>query len=550
MIRLLLLTRLFPQCRLCGVKLQTTDKTRPGYFIAGVAKQQLAKTRHYDDLELKLTDADRALLGLGPLTTIHSHGHDHLEELAADPECTRCRDVQYRLQMVEPLEPLGFDAMMDYVDPAAPVVMVVSALDFPMGFDGGIFRFRSPHQVRVVVNKADLWFATNSKASKYGATFFEDYFSHKYGVPREHVVVVLAKLGWNVNKLAEWIPPDAHILGHVNLGKLTLVGQLQLRHLKEKGNIPLSLLQKRQLEKLEDRGIHTSRTLMKKRLVEQMALVVGPGTLYMPGYTRGVIATDIGPQKTIFDVPGFDVASSKGVFGLLNAQALAEGRRHYKHLSKGAKLFENGDHWAHYESVTKPGQVLLFGGLFGVEFPGGIFQVRNVTPIDPTKFKDLDKFQSVAANPEAFDGMAPKFFGVGTEKLSRYIIPPFYGPVEVVLRGLGHLSITPTGKKETNDAIAIYLPDHIDAVARQPIMNYLAKLLTGRDKNGNKLRKENMKKSTLALRRYANKTPFTTQLIPSPSRDQDVDAIAQWTGVPYDNDTTIHEGNRYTYWRE
>lgn len=550
MIRLLLLTRLFPQCRLCGVKLQTVDKTRPGYFVAGVAKQPLAKTQKYDELELKLSDADRALLGLGPLAATSTKAHSHDLELTTAPECTRCRDVQYRLQMVQPLPPLGFHEMMDYVDPTAPVVVVVSALDFPMGFDGGIFRHRSPTDVRVVVNKADLWFSTNQKASKYGATFVEDYFAHKHGIPRHNVAVVLAKLGWNVAKLASWLPQDAHVVGHVNLGKLTLVGQLQLQHLRHEGDVPLTLLQRRQLEKLQDKGIHTTKALMKKRLHEKMALVVGPGTLYMPGYTRGVIATDISATKTIYDVPGYDVASGHGVFGLLNAQLLAEGRHRFKHVSKGAKVFDKGDHWAHYESVTKRGQVLLFGGLFGVEFPGGIFQVRNVTAIEPTKFRDYDKFEAVRAEPLAYDGMELKFFGVGTENLTRYIIPPFYGPVDVVLRGLGHLSITPTGRKELNDAIAVYLPPHLDAVARQPITGYIAKLLTGRDKNGNVLRKENMKKSTLALRRYAAKTPLTAQLIPSPSRAHDADAIAKWSGTPYDDTTVIDEHNRYDYWRE
>lgn len=537
MLRLLLLTRLFPQCRLCGIKLQTVDKHGPGFYRLGEKKPTPAMAK-YQAIENTLLESDRELLGIKPKTPHEKH--------EGTPQCVRCRDVLYRLEMVEPLAKLDFHEMINFVDPTAPVALVVNAQDFPLGVPPAVFAHLGP-SLRIIVNKSDLLFATNNLATKYGGTFFGDYFHSKYGIPRDQVMVVLGRLGWNIKALEQWLPDRTHLIGHVNLGKLTLVGQLQLQHYqKQADDTPLSSSQRKQMEKLQDQGIKLARASAKKQLKQQLASVVGPGALYMPGLTRGVLEAEL-ENKTIYDVPGFDLSEKNGVFGLLDVQ----NNNHlvFKAIAKGKNVADAGTYKLKYLLVTKPGQVVLLAGMVDIEFPGGIFQLRNVTLVEMTKFKDLEKVNAVRSNPDQYTGLGNKLVvgphvGIAPPTMTRYILPPFHGPIDIVLRGLGHINITPTGKKETSDAIAVYLPDNIDAVVRQPIMNYIAKLFTGRDKNGNPLRKEHIyKKSTLALKRYANKTPFSGHVIASGDRQNDSEALLR-----------VHSGDvsedMYPYWVE
>lgn len=557
MIRLSLLSRLFPQCRLCGVKLQNTDPSVLGYFTRS-EKVPLARTTRYDALEANLSDADRALLGASPPS---KKEHKHDEE--CDPQCLRCRDVQFRLKMSEPLAPLAFDSMIELIDAHGRVVMVVSAQDFPLSFDRDIFKYRDPSQITIIVNKADLVCATNNLAQKYGATFFQDFFHSKYRVPRENVMVALGKLGWGMPRVAEVMEPDSYVVGAVNSGKLTIVSQLLMdRYQKEADAVPLTANQRRRLEKLEDQRL-LMRALKKKAAKASMAATIGPGTLYMPGFTRGFIESDIAPGKLVYDVPGYEANEEGGLFGLLGAGELEEGRRAMKALARGAKMSDRGVYTSHYESVTKPGQVMSFGGLFALEFPGGIYQVRTCLGVNPVKFLNIEKMKKIAADPAEFDGMSSKFLlgphvGTPSAKFERYLVPPFYGAIDIVLRCLGHVNITPTGKKLTNEPIKVWLPPQLGAVVRQPLTTYLSKLFTGRDAKGNPLRKENIKaKSTLALKRYANKTPFTAMLIPSEEPDKDLATIEKWAQVgsgrpdlKYDAETAMDESTKFDFWVE
>ncbi|KAK7683906.1 hypothetical protein QCA50_012877 [Cerrena zonata] len=55
----------------------------------------------------------------------------------------------------------------------------------------------------------------------------------------------------------------------------------------------------------------------------------------------------------------------------------------------------------------------------------------------------------------------------------------------------------------------------MEAIVRQPITNFIMKTLSGRDVNGNPLRKENwVKKSIIELKRYTGSN-FTSKLIPT-----------------------------------
>ena len=55
----------------------------------------------------------------------------------------------------------------------------------------------------------------------------------------------------------------------------------------------------------------------------------------------------------------------------------------------------------------------------------------------------------------------------------RYIIPPFYGTIDLVIKDIGYINIKPTGKKLTNELMVLYLHPSLEAIIRQPILNYI-----------------------------------------------------------------------------
>ncbi|KAK6459768.1 genetic interactor of prohibitins 3, mitochondrial [Scheffersomyces xylosifermentans] len=644
-----LLTNLFPSCKSCGVRLQSVDPKKPGYYLLEEKPQKKFVKKEdevFEKFAKELSLEDKKLL-VNDFTVPVSKGKDKetsvpesekvvneinpqllnnfenkayfaselkkasqkerlkLEEKHTNSiECIRCRDATYRSNFKEvskeeyPLETL--DSIVTKIPPHERVIYIINAQDFPMSLNPKIFQYRSPQEVKFIVNKADLLFKAKTVSAKYGQTFFSDYLFHKYRVPKENVMVVSGVNYWDFNKLLNFIDDNSYLIGNVNSGKSTIIKSILYTIDKsKKGKKLLSSRDRTKLEKEQDVLINRGRSSRplssgekkkeQKRYEELFRAKVGPGVSYMPGFTRGFIQIDLEElDKTIYDVPGF-VNTQNQIAHHHEIYSLIESPKILKQIHKGVKVYDKGFYTSKYETV-KGGRCISMGGLFYLNFPqGSMFQVRNCINADFHLFNNFSKAVNVSLNLDKFPGMVTKFFIHHNEKslsqYRRYIIPPFYGSIDLVIQNLGHLNIKPTGKRASNEPLILHLPLGLEASIRLPITNYIAKTFTGRDAKGNPLRKEHIvSKSVLALQRYAAKYPFYSNLINSVANkegiseemalslkqngdpfddetynklvNEDYARISEWASIgkgmrlSYDNNTVIDERNKFDFWIE
>lgn len=527
---------ILPKCSSCGVLLQNEDRSKPGFYLAPGSSRDFRKETDvvYEKHLASLEEADRDLL-LNGAQGLQVSGQKETPKSQKQPAnkvlCIRCRDSHYRSQF--PLDQFAVAAVSDVMHsiPAyANLAYVVSATDFPMSINEDVFRHRSPREMQFVVTKNDLFFQKNSVASKYGLQFYQDYFWRMFHVPVENVHCVSGTVDWNTEKLFDSLRDNTYFIGCVNSGKSTLIQSLV--HLAHKRRLALPNAKRdRALQKIDNQVISTHQepktrqALIKhnRALASAFKKQNGPGASYMPGFTRGNLPFELSRSVTIYDVPGFSSAQTAQLYDFLAPQAI-------KALHKGQKVYKAGTYKSHYETL-KSGQVLTVGGLFFLQAPKNtMFQVKNLISHPHHIFKDMEKAMDVWRSPENYPALKNVFVVPGTRNnaptpLVKHIVPSFYGSIDLVLRYLGYVSLKPTGAKDPESGpLVVYLPKEVDAIIRQPITKYISRTLSGRDANGNVLRKENwVQKSVTEVKRYTGKTPFTSRLIPAVGEDASAD---------------------------
>ncbi|RLV95000.1 Genetic interactor of prohibitins 3 mitochondrial [Spathaspora sp. JA1] len=563
-----------PKCRSCGIRLQDKDKSKPGYYHlrSNEEKEQKKITpanSTFDKYLDKLSAEDRELLldntfTSAPPTRITTHSGPSIHELVKKAyeikpdetaiECVRCRNAKlhadYDLSQKEfPIHDLN--TIMPDIPSGSPVVYVFSGNDFPMGINPDIFKYRNPDEVYFIMTKADNLFQRNDAARKYTLTFLTDYFKLKYDVPAKNIYVTSAKEGWNSEDLLNFIPESAYIVGNVNSGKSTLIKSLMLfQELETK-------------QDSESKLPFPIRIKEKKKFIERFKQKVGPGISYLPGFTREFLPVTLGGIRSVFDVPGF--ASDPYIHEFYHK--FPDGKTIAK-LTEGRKTYKFGTFKSKYDSVKGP-QVISLGGIGYLQLPkDSMYQIRNVTNIDYHVFSNIEKAAQVSADlPEP---MKNRFILTHDEaslaNLERYIIPPFYGSIELVLENIGYIHIKPIGAKKTNELMVLYLPCGITGMIRQPIVEYIQK--TFKDSWEKNLLNQNSRgKKQLILKRYSKATPFASILIPTGAgeitkprteeylntrRMMDFDQVNAMTNArnAYNDKTVINENNKYEYWIE
>lgn len=560
-----LIYNLFASCNSCGIKLQNENPLKPGFYRPPSAGPKLVKPEDesfnrlmngllMEDRKLLLNSSDATATLPQTVTAPTAAATTTNIKKEGDIQCIRCREAMYKSNFSwDELPVESIDKIISTIPPDGNIVYIVNAVDFPFSLNRLIFKYRNPSQITFLVTKCDLLFPSAQLGNRYGATFFKDYLSRTHGADPEKVFVTSGMIDWNMKDIIKALPDNSYMVGGVNSGKSTVIKSLLYTMEKSKPNY-LSSKQQTKLEKQQDRMINSNvanrhqHTKSQRKVEQKFKMTYGPGTSYMPGFTRGHIVHEI-DGKTIVDVPGFSANETHGIYGYLDPSTI-------KTLSKGVKVHKRGMYDSRYESVRN-GQVLTIGGLFYLATPqNAVYQIKNCINHKFHVFTSMDKAISILQSIEKNKALENVFLvnKQSLDKLQKFIIPPFYGSIDLVIKNLGHLNITPTGKKIDNEPLVIYLPEGVEAIIRQPLTRYITRSLAGRDKNGNPLRKELWKsKSVTHLQRFNGTTPFASLLIPSTGSDN-LQCISEYhsklndTPITYDNNTHLDESNKYKYW--
>lgn len=518
-----ILKNLVSTCKSCGITLQSTNKHLPG-FLPLIKHKPYQKSEDVvfqkyisklNPQDLNLLNYDKSLI---PQTT---HDHDHSKE------CLRCRNIKYKNHFVEESS----------ITPEFPeiklhkIIYVISALEFPLNLNKQFLNQDS----LVVVNKMDMLVADEKKLDSIG--FFKSYLHKNYGIQPQNVFLISCNKMWGVKRLYERLSSLSAKVSGQFLPKRQELKSLQLLSQSPSPLQSLDLISDYQL--IGDINSGKS-SLISSLLYHQKAdfrispkkfkMSHGPGISDFPGFTRNLIN---------FNLHNFHINDSPG----LNQFNLPDFHN-FKNVFKGIKMYKNGLYNHRYVGINGP-HILSFAGVFYIKFPAGVFQYKNLINIQPIRVSSMDKLKQWQENFSTNNSLKHQHLVPPTPDVKKYLIPPFNGKIDLVVKNFGFVEITPTGHK-TNELIEIFLPSHIDLdiIIRKPLVKYIYKSLSGLDRYGNPLKRENLYKSTKTVTEYDGKV-FHSRLIPA--NDDNFRAITQFTGKPYDNNTTIAK-NSTDYW--
>ncbi|CAH6723955.1 genetic interactor of prohibitins 3, mitochondrial [[Candida] jaroonii] len=485
-----ILKNLVNTCKSCGITLQSTNKLLPG-FLPLIKHKAYQKSEDvvFNKYISKLNPEDLSLLNYDKKLIPHHH-----KDAQEAKECLRCRDIKYKNKFTEETN----------ITPEFPeiklhkVIYVISAVEFPLNLNRHYLNSES----MVVVNKMDMLVADAKKLDSI--TFFKSYLHKNYGVKPENVFLVSCNKMFGINRLYQHLSAQATIqdyqlVGDINSGKSSLISSLMYQ---QKADFRIS--------------------------PSKFKLSNGPGISDFPGFTRNLINFNL-EKFQINDSPGFNQFSLPDF-------------HNFKNVFKGVKMYKSGLYNHKYVGINGP-HILSFAGVFYIKFPQGVFQYKNLINIQPIRVSNLDKLKQWQETYDTNNSLKHQHLIPPTTDLKKYVVPPFNGKIDLVVKNFGYLEITPTGKK-SNDLIEIYLPSHlnVDIIIRKPLVKFIYKSLSGIDKYGNPLKRENLFKSTKTVTEYDGSL-FHSRLIPV--NGDNFQAIKEFTGKDYNHDSEVKNGN---YW--
>lgn len=444
------------KCMTCGIGLQFTDKDKVGFCKVPEFKSWNLQTRskdvEYYKAYSKLDDEGKKILEEGMeklnsnltkeriLNEKKERGVKITEE-GIPLSCVRCYDAVHHSKFDLPENRISnYERVMDSIPENAALVHVSSAYDFPLG----LMKVKKGNRAIHVVNKADLLFSNFKAPNRYGIQYFADVVERLTGSRSTHLVC--SNNQWNIADLLDALPRLSYLVGYVNTGKTLLANKLRNRALSN--------------------------------VNDQHKWEPAQGSSFLPGLTRGNIEVDLVGKRT-FDTPG--VLPAKTTYDAIKPD-------YVKSAMTGVPLYSVRIKEARYRSVHG-GQCYTAGGIAYVIPPEGtLLQIVSVTKGNPHAFRDLEKAKEVIAKqPKSFQGICVK--PETTKNLVRYVIPPFYGKIDLVIKDYGYFQITPIGRyDDTCDLFEVWAPEGVVVGVRQAIASFVTKSVP-LDKKGKKMKK-------------------------------------------------------------
>ncbi|VEU21770.1 DEKNAAC102599 [Brettanomyces naardenensis] len=412
---------------------------------------------------------------------------------------------------------------MSEIPEDSQIVHVVSALDFPLSVSKSVSRARDPSKIWYIITKGDAFFSSKSGLERTGLPYFRDSLARLVGADPDHVFLVSGKLGWGTEGLLGKLPGNKkYFVGGINSGKSTLVKTLIYR---------------------DDKTLRSDGHY-------------GPGISEIPGFTAKQIKYQMKQEGggVLIDTPGF-IPKDRGVYQYLLKEDVKKVAKVAEYTSA-----KEGGHRAH-SPVVKGKKVFdgksLFsvGGFFYLKPPmGSVIQVFTGIPGVEAKYRDLQRLLDMNNERKKEIGHRFSVNEEAARNLVRYVIPPFYGKIDLVLKGVGYLTIVPCGKLEEGKLFQVYVPRGIEVVVRESIFGFIYKTRGGIDETGNKLAKKNVpSRGAVILRKIPKKKLVFTRLIEVPLEMCDEEAFSKvvpGTGFGVEGKWRSQEEFENKLWRE
>lgn len=497
-------------CRNCGaVPLQSTDPENPKYYqvpkfvpervkkdmddIPDFAKKELLKDMGIEENE--------DLLDYAEIT--HERNVSKLSEISNYlVSCKRCHDLMDH--GVFDVATYSLEDVMKEIPKDATVANVMSIIDFPTACSSVVHKDRDPKSIYYFVTGADYFYRTKEQVKNLGENYVRDTLVKYMKADPEKVFLVSSKSGWYIPESFAKLPRGpVYMVGRTNAGKSSLIKKLILMY----DNVKL------------DRKSAKTETTSSKQLAKMN--IKTPGVYFAPGFTRDIQKFTNIPGLTIYDTPGY-ISSDLGIYKHFLPEVNRQKRDYPTFTAENHKIYTS------YRFKGKAGYdgsaLCSYGGVFFLQPPkGAIFQRVNFFPYKNNqveyRYKNWERALEVNSNRTKANAGKFLFKEDSINEMVRYVIPPFYGTIDIVIQDFGFFSIAPTSSpRDASGLFQIWVPNNVKVIIRDSIFKYLYRRHELRDQTGNVVKKSNVvRKGVLTLKRIGNDKLYFSELVPAGS---------------------------------
>ncbi|CAB4253646.1 similar to Saccharomyces cerevisiae YOR205C GEP3 Protein of unknown function [Maudiozyma barnettii] len=446
----------FINCNSCGVELQNKDSHKKGYFT---------KKSEAEEIQKPSVDRIKYLLFSQNIQKLNDGSErDRVKKVESPPICKRCNDALHQNKYnIEDFEKYTFNEIMSNIPDQSNILHLVSFPEFPLGLNSRLLQDKK-HNVELVLTKADQVIPTKSILQKNASLFLKDFLKYHLNIISNKGVIISSLKKWNIETLYSMLKSKTYLMGNANAGKSSLINALIMKYVgkkiifDKKGNIVTN----------NDYTVENIQHHMKNN---------SAGVYHVPNMTRNLQAFDIN-GKEIYDLPGY----SEDINNIYLENTISKS---WLQQIRKTELFDNKKiKMKHYTSFkgTENGACYTVGGIFYLVPPKGtINQIVKYIPGKSSEFKNIDKALEVFHECTLPDSKHPlknycgiKNIACNKKDLVRYILPPFQGSVEIVMKDMGYILLRSTGSYQYRGLYEVWLPKGIEICIREP----LEKLIT------------------------------------------------------------------------
>lgn len=530
------------KCMGCGAKpLQSTDSSKDNYFKVASYKKRSTYKPENDLMNHFMAEKAKEMKLVTEKDIKFETKIKVLSELCAlNIECNRCREL--KKHGVLDIQHEKAIALMNQIPKNAIIVNVLSILDFPVSCDRKILEGRNPKDVWYVVTKADIFYHKEVQLNRTGIQYIKDTLEKYMDADPDKVFFVSADKNWNNKEFMSCLPNgDLYFVGRANAGKSSLIKSL----IASNKGVLLNTKVVNKMEKKQKSYLH----------------IVGldaPGVYHIPGYTRGIQKYKIG-KNIIYDTPGF-FPNDTGVYKYMMPESIRLLKKYPEFTPESKKRFNKIN--VNGPKLFSGSSLYSYGGLFFLNPPkNSVIQTVIATNMNKpnleAKYKDLERAREINKTRQKEIGNRFLLEPESLDELDCYVIPPFYGLVDLVFQDIGFISIKVTSSpKQVNGLFHLYVPKGIRVIMRESIFNFIYKTRDIKDETGNRLRKEKIAiRGAIRLRsvKYESKLHFT-ELVPFNEKDDKSRNELDLLACPEDENVvrsvTSQENYGNQFWRK
>ncbi|TID20350.1 hypothetical protein CANINC_003643 [Pichia inconspicua] len=439
------------------------------------------------------------------LVDYHEIAHDRnimkLEEISNYlVSCKRCHDLMDH--GIFDVATYSFENVMEKIPADATVVNVMSIIDFPTACNSIVHKDRDPKSIYYFITGADYFYQKKEQVKNLGEHYLRDTLSKYMNADPDKVFFVSSKTGWYVPESFAKLPRGpVYLVGRTNAGKSSLLKRLILMH----SNIKLD-------KKVTKTEITSGKQLAKMDIKT-------PGVYFAPGFTRDVQKFTNIPGLTIYDTPGY-ISADLGIYKHFLPEVNRQNRDYPTFTAENHRIYSS---FKFKGKAGYDGNVLCsYGGVFFLQPPhGAVFQRVNFFPYktNQIEYRCRNWERALQVNAKRTKAHVGKFLFKedSINDMVRYVIPPFYGTIDIVIQDFGFFSIAPTSSpKDASGLFQIWVPNNVKVIIRDSIFKYLYKRHELRDQTGNVVKKSNVvRKGVVTLKRIGNDKLYFSELVPA-----------------------------------